>query len=584
MLSTRTVLLLVLIGIMASFSVASLLIVGQRMRHQVRTDFSNELNRSLAVLENAETERMQELVKEDYLLADLPSLKALLTTKDDRTIEDGAVEFWQTSGNDVFAIADPELRVRAAFVRDLSTGLRFRADISHVLQTEGRPYLISENHLFHLTAAPVYFGSAASGTLLGYVVTGDLVDTAYQTRLSKRAGANLVFASRGATLASSFALSQRTQLAIQSTPPGTEAVIVDGQRTLVLSRDLSAEATQPLVLVLLKSLQVPDREIHEIGLLLLLTGAAILLIGSCILVLVAHRLTRPLEELAHKVRGFGLEPQGFMAPPQGTLEIRQLATDFVAMQERVELSNRARLESERLATIGSMASSISHDLRHYLASIYANAEFLATPDSSEAERAEFFQDIKMAVMGTTDMLESLLIFSRTGHPALHLPERFEELARRAIDQVRTHPDAADVAISLATRTERTIVSADRRQVERAFYNLLLNACQSARAHAVAPLVAVEMVSSSASIAARITDNGQGISPLVAGSVFDPFVSQGKHNGTGLGLTLCRRIAEEHGGRVELVRSVPGETIFEFTLPLPAAEPTLQSVSYAGGTS
>ena len=584
MFSTRTVLLLILLAIMASFSFASLLIVGQRMRHQVRTDFSNELNRSLAVVENAETERLQELAKEDHLLADLPSLKALLTTNDDRTIEDGAVEFWQTSGNDVFALTDPGLHVRAAFVRGLSTGPLFRADVSQALQTEGKPYLVSGNHLFHLTSAPIYFGSPTSGTLLGYAVTGDLIDTAYQTRLSRKAGVEMVFISGDVTLTSSLALPQTTLMALRNAPSGTGTLIVEGQRNLTLGRDLSSQATRPLMLVFLKSLQGPDFEIHDISQLLLLTGAGILLIGSCTLVFVANWLTRPLEDLAHRVRGFGFEPQGFASTQQGTLEIRQLASDFAAMQDRIETSNQARLESGRLATIGSMASSISHDLRHYLASIYANAEFLATPDTSEEERAEFFQYIKIAVMGTTDMLESLLIFSRTGHPALHYPERLEELAGRAIDQVRTHPDAAEVSISLEIRTEHTSVSVDRGQVERAFYNLLLNACQSAGLQPGSPHVTVEIVSLSASVAVRIRDNGQGISPLVSESVFDPFVSEGKQNGTGLGLTLCRRIAEEHGGRVELIKSIPGETIFELTLPLMATGHTSPFVSYAGGMS
>ena len=603
MLSTRTVLLLVLLGLMAAFSVTSLLIVGLRMRQQVRTDFSNELNRSLGVFENVEAERLQELTKEDHLLADLPSLKALLTTNDDRTIEDGAVEFWQTSGNDVFALTDPHLRVRAAFVRGLSTGQSFRTDVSHALLMDGRHYLVSENHLFHLTAAPVYFGSPISGTLLGYAVTGDLIDTAYQTHLSKEAGANAVFVSNGVTLASSLALPQMTATLSRVAPSGMSSLTVDGQRNLALSRDLSIQATRPLLLVFFRSLQGPDLEIRDIGRLLLLTGAGILLLGSRIMVLVAHRLTRPLEDLAHSVRSFETDVRSFETdvrsfktnvdgseteqqviriPVRGTHEVRQLAFDFAAMQKRVELSNRARLESERLATIGSMASSISHDLRHYLASIYANAEFLATPDTTEVERAEFFQDIKTAVMGTTDMLESLMIFSRTGHSAPYLPECLEALARRAIDQVRTHPDAAGVTVALNTRIRHTTIAGDGRQVERAFYNLLLNACQSAAAQSIAPLVTVDLVFSGAQIAARIMDNGRGVSPAVADAIFDPFVSEGKQNGTGLGLTLCRRIAEEHGGRVRLISSMPGETIFELTLPRLTSNPTSQSVSHAGG--
>ena len=575
MLGTRTVLLLLLLGIMVSFLVISLLIVGARLRQQVRTDSFNDLNRSLFVFENAETERLQELAKEGRLLADLPSLKALLTTSDDRTIADGSLEFWSTSGNDLFALTDASRRVRTVFIRGLSAGHVFRADISRTLVTGDRPYLISEGHLLHLISAPVYFGSSASGTLLGYVVTGDLIDTEYQTNLSTNAGANAMFLSNGVVLASSIALAPSSlgnALTI-SQPHFTEVLTVGGQRNLAVSRDLSKQANRSLALVFLKSLQGPDQEIRDISRLLLLTGIAILMVGSWMMVLVASRLTRPLEKLADEVRSFGSDHKVISSPPQGTREVRQLAGDFAAMQERVESSSRALLESERLATIGSMANSVSHDLRHYMASIYANAEFLAAPDMTEAERSESFEDIRMAVAGTTDMLESLLIFSRTGQSALHLPERLDELAQRAIDQIRTHPVAGEVTFSLVNCTSPTSVSANGSQLERAIYNILLNACQSAVKDSGYPIVTVEIVPGESEIAARVTDNGKGISPAFSDAIFDPFVSQGKQNGTGLGLTLCRRIAEEHGGRVQLVRSVPGETVFELTLPLLANEPS-----------
>ena len=575
MLGTRTVLLLLLLAIMISFLVISLLIVGARLRQQVRTDSSNDLNRSLAVFENAETERLQELAKEGLLLADLPSLKALLTTSDDRTIEDGSLEFWHTSGNDLFALTDARLRVRAVFIRGLSAGHIFRTDISQTLVTGDRPYLVSEGHLFHLIAAPVFFGSSASGTLLGYVVTGDLIDTDYQTRLSKKAGAGAMFLSNGVVLASSIALapsSSRNALPVRP-PYFMEVLTLGGQRNLAVSRDLSKQANRSLALIFLKSLQGPDQEIRDISRLLLLTGTGILIAGSWMMVLVAGRLTRSLEKLADEVRSFGSDQKVMSGPPQGSREVRQLAGDFAAMQARVESSSRALLESERLATIGSMANSVSHDLRHYLASIYANAEFLAAPDITEAERSEFFEDIRMAVAGTTDMLESLLIFSRTGQSALHLPEHLDELAQRAIVQIRTHPVAGDVTFSLVNCAGPTAVSANGSQLERAIYNLLLNACQSAARDSECPIVTVEMVSGESEIAVQITDNGRGISAAFSDAIFEPFVSQGKQNGTGLGLTLSRRIAEEHGGRVHLVRSIPGETVFELTLPLLASEPS-----------
>jgi len=63
----------------------------------------------------------------------------------------------------------------------------------------------------------------------------------------------------------------------------------------------------------------------------------------------------------------------------------------------------------------------------------------------------------------------------------------------------------------------------------------------------------------------ILDNGPGIPASVRETLFDPFVTMGKPNGTGLGLTLARRIAEEHGGSVLLDESIPKKTVFTLSL-------------------
>ena len=109
-------------------------------------------------------------------------------------------------------------------------------------------------------------------------------------------------------------------------------------------------------------------------------------------------------------------------PNRGTQEVRELSAAFERMRSEIQTANQAVLESERLATIGRMASSVSHDLRHYLAAIYANAEFLVSNRFTPSERTEIFSEIRAAVSGTTEMLESLLIFSRTGAAIKRRPE------------------------------------------------------------------------------------------------------------------------------------------------------------------
>jgi signal transduction histidine kinase len=106
---------------------------------------------------------------------------------------------------------------------------------------------------------------------------------------------------------------------------------------------------------------------------------------------------------------------------------------------------------------------------------------------------------------------------------------------------------------------------DTKQVERAVYNILLNACQSARELSGPRIVRVSVSAESQSISVTIADSGPGVAREIRETMFDPFVSQGKQKGTGLGLTLAWSVAREHGGDVRLISSREGETIFRLTV-------------------
>jgi signal transduction histidine kinase len=281
------------------------------------------------------------------------------------------------------------------------------------------------------------------------------------------------------------------------------------------------------------------------------------------MLVLSRLLTRPLEELSKSLRAFGMGDVEYRIPRYGTQEVRQLSTAFAGMRSEIQQANRALLESERLATIGRMASSVSHDFRHYLAAIYANAEFLASDRFSAAERAEIFMDIRTAVHGTTDLIESLLIFSRTGASVRRSPELMATQLERAIALIRAHPDAEGVVLTThyGEPTETAVV-VDGKQIERAIFNLVLNACQSTRTAGTAARVSVSLESEGSFMVVKVIDNGAGVPDKIRSSLFEPFVSEGKQKGTGLGLTLAHCIAFDHGGEVTLLSSRPGETIFQ----------------------
>jgi signal transduction histidine kinase len=282
--------------------------------------------------------------------------------------------------------------------------------------------------------------------------------------------------------------------------------------------------------------------------------------------ILSRLVTRPLEELSTSVRAFGMGDSEFRVPRHGTREVRQLSRAFASMRRRIQDARRALVESERLATIGSMASSVSHDLRHYLAAIYANSEFLASDRLSAKERAEIFSDIRAAVLGTTDMIESLLIFSRSGSSARRSPELMATLLERAAALVRAHPDAEGVAlVARYGDPVETSVVVDGKQIERAIFNLLLNACQAVRATGEPSSITAALEADEHLVILSVVDNGAGVPEKIRNSLFEPFVSEGKQKGTGLGLTLAHCIAVEHGGEVTLLSSRQGETVFQMTV-------------------
>jgi signal transduction histidine kinase len=160
----------------------------------------------------------------------------------------------------------------------------------------------------------------------------------------------------------------------------------------------------------------------------------------------------------------------------------------------------------------------------------------------------------------------MLIFSRTGAAIRRSHELVSTLLERALTLLRAHPDAAGVQLTAKEcAPPATAALVDGKQVERAIYNLLLNACQSARTGENGPRVEVRIEVQSSLISVEVQDNGPGVPESIRDSLFEPFVSEGKQKGSGLGLTLAHCIAAEHGGEVVLVATGPGETIFRMTI-------------------
>jgi signal transduction histidine kinase len=564
----RVLLILAVSGIIIGTTFVSLLAIRRPLRNLIVQNLSSDLLHSLATFESMQSQQIAALDRENALLADLPSLKALMTTSDERTIVDGGVEFWKTGGNDLFALADRDGAVKAAYLTGASADSEFRENLSRFITKGTSKYFVSANGLYGCSVKPLYFGSPSEGTLLGYVISGFAINHKAVENLSSATNVQAMFRSGSRTLASSFPSADQSPLELPDAAKqsGTFRIIIGGEQFLAVAHDLSSTSTAPLALIEFKSLDQEEMAIRKIDRLVLLAGLLALALGAACMLALSRFVTRTLEQLATGVRAFASGDTAHILPYRGTREVRELSAAFARMRREIVQANQALLESERLATIGRMASSVSHDLRHYLSAIYANSEFLASDKLPPADRSEVLAEIRTAVDGTTEMLESLLMFSRTGTALKRTEQSVTAIAERALHLVRAHPDAAGVALTLRV-PESTLAEAfvEAKQIERAVYNLLLNACQATRAPGVPPTVAIPITVKDNYVVIEVIDNGAGVPPNIMGTLFEPFVSQGKHKGSGLGLTLTQSIAVEHGGDVALVSSRNGETVFRMTI-------------------
>jgi signal transduction histidine kinase len=230
---------------------------------------------------------------------------------------------------------------------------------------------------------------------------------------------------------------------------------------------------------------------------------------------------------------------------------------------------------EPLSALSRMVALISHDLRHPLTAILANAEFLSQADISETQRNDFYQEIRSAVEGMNELLSSLLECS-TGRDTLRPAIRnIVETIHRLIRMTTVRPEFRRITIQ--HHHEGIAVGwFDDNCLERVITNLVLNACE-----AVSPdsgQVVITTTGDRAWLQIGVWDNGPGLPPAIQRSAFEPFVSYGKSGGSGLGLAIAKKIVEDHGGEIYLDERNKSGTMFRIKIPFGIPEGAMMPVN------
>ncbi len=248
--------------------------------------------------------------------------------------------------------------------------------------------------------------------------------------------------------------------------------------------------------------------------------------------------------------------------------------ELAEAQERLQATNQALARrAEQLARsnaeLDQFASVASHDLQEPLRKVQAfSARALETEGDNLSDKGrDFLERASGSAARMQDLIDDLLRFARVGTRTQPFEETdMTELTREVLIDLETAIEQAGAKVELG---ELPTVAVDRRQASQLMQNLISNALKFRR-EGVTPEVRIEGSAGPRFAEIRVIDNGIGFAPEYSDRIFRVFErlhGRGSYPGTGIGLALCRKVAERHGGTVG-AEGRPGEgATFIVRLPL-----------------
>jgi len=231
-------------------------------------------------------------------------------------------------------------------------------------------------------------------------------------------------------------------------------------------------------------------------------------------------------------------------------ELRRLVEAFNKMARDLDRQRRDLERSNRLAAWAEMARQVAHEVKNPLTPIQLSAEHLRRVwrDRSEDFSATLetcTQTILKQVRILRGMVTEFSAFARPPAPELESHDLAPILAEVLAPYESALPPEVALSLDVAPRVPR--VRADRRLLERGIVNLLENALQAVGERG---WIRVALRSADGRVVIEVRDSGPGVDPEIRDRIFEPFFST-KTSGSGLGLALVKKIAEDHGGGVAL---------------------------------
>lgn len=294
-----------------------------------------------------------------------------------------------------------------------------------------------------------------------------------------------------------------------------------------------------------------------------LVASMIIFGGILSIIVISDRITKPIVALRNATKEIEDGLLDIEIKSQGADELKDLSKSFEKMIKSIKKTidlekelaiTQAELKNEKLASIGALSARLAHDLRNPLSVIKSAHELLKlkTPNQ-DAYTKEKYKQIENAISRITHQIDNVLDFVRI--KPLELREcHVKEVINSAIKSVQI-PDT----INLIAEGDNPKILCDEKSIEIVLLNLIDNSIQALDGHGD---ITILVTDTNENILIQVEDNGPGIKEEQIDKIFEPLFTT-KQRGTGLGLSSCKSIIQQHGGEIS-VRNNP--TTFTIRLP------------------
>ena len=246
--------------------------------------------------------------------------------------------------------------------------------------------------------------------------------------------------------------------------------------------------------------------------------------------------------------------------------LREKLNELRRRNEKIRIFEEQLVKANKLSTLGELASSIAHEIKNPLISIQGFARRIGTTEDRD-KLEKYAKFIEEEADRLTQVLAKLLGFSRMDEPKKDLLNMNDIVDDTVLFMEHHLTRFKNVAISVEKKSDLPKVHVDRIHVQQTMVNLLMNAAQ---AMPEGGRIQIRTGMNDQYVFIAITDTGIGIKDEDLDRIFEPFfTTKEKEQGTGLGLSLCKRLIEANAGKIEVESKVGEGTTFTIMIPINA---------------